>query len=91
MMNKLTIKTKNGYALKLNNPQSDEEAKAQLMWQYKIAINKLAELENFAEEIEELISHNYILYGWIPKDVLIKKINKLNEVIKGLENESAND
>ena len=49
-MDRLTIKSGNLYALKLDNPQSDEDARVQLMKYFKLAVNKLAEFENFMED-----------------------------------------
>lgn len=66
-MERLTIKEKNGYALKLNNPQSDSEAREQLMAQYIIAVNKLAQLENIMDhhKIENLQELNVRLISEI--------------------------
>lgn len=48
-MSRLTIRTKDGAALKLDNPQSEAEARQQLHDKYIIAMDKLAEYED-AEE-----------------------------------------
>lgn len=53
-MNKLTIITEKGAALKLNYPNTEQEAREQLMSAYKVAINKLAEYENTDLEPGEL-------------------------------------
>ncbi len=61
-MSRLTIKSSNGigYALDLREPQNENEARKQLMDKFKIAVNKLAEFENFMEEngFEDLQSFN---------------------------------
>lgn len=48
-MERLTINSENGWALKLDNPQTDVEAKQQLMCKFKIACAKLGELEDLME------------------------------------------
>ena len=48
-MERLTVQTPTGAALKLNNPSTEQEAREQLMEAYKVAINKLAAYED-AEE-----------------------------------------
>ena len=53
MKERLTIKTKNGYALKLNEPQSDEEAREQLMTQFKLACEKLGKIEDCEDDAAE--------------------------------------
>lgn len=60
-MKRLTIKSTGGvgYALDLDDPQNEQEARKQLMDKFKIAVSKLAEFENFMEEndfesVEEL-------------------------------------
>lgn len=47
---RLTQWTKNGASLILDNPQNAEEARAQLMEAFKLACNKLAELEDKIEQ-----------------------------------------
>lgn len=47
---RLTIMTKTGAALILDNPQNEQEAREQLMLKYKLAINKLAMYETLEEE-----------------------------------------
>lgn len=47
---RLTQWTENGASLILDNPQSAEAARAQLMEKFKLACNKLAELEDKIEQ-----------------------------------------
>lgn len=49
-MKRLTEKTKTGWALKLDDPQNNEEARKQLMDKFKLACAKLATFEDFMEE-----------------------------------------
>ena len=82
-MNRLTIKSNNGYALKLNNPQNDVEAKTQLMKQFKLSVNRLAEFENFLEDnninnlenLKELISSNNKI------DLAIAELEEVNSIL----------
>lgn len=67
-MERLTMHTPTGAALKLNSPNTEQEAREQLMLFYKIAVNKLAAYED-AEEQGRLvilpdIKRNRTLY-WI--------------------------
>ena len=48
-MERLTVNNESGWALKLDNPQTDVEAKQQLMSKFKIACAKLGELEDLME------------------------------------------
>lgn len=48
-MDRLTIRTQKGAALKLNNPQNEIEARKQLHDKYLIAIEKLAHYEDMEE------------------------------------------
>ena len=48
-MERLTIQTETGAALKLNGPTTEQEARKQLMEAYKVAINKLAYYEDLQE------------------------------------------
>lgn len=50
MNKRLTIMTKSGAALILDNPRNDAEARTQLMKKYRLAINKLAAYEQLEEE-----------------------------------------
>lgn len=59
---RLTQWTKNGASLILDNPQNAEEARAQLMEAFKLACNKLAELEDKIEQ-GKLIECNPKLIG----------------------------
>lgn len=47
---RLTQWTENGASLILDNPQNANEARAQLMEKFKLACNKLAELEDKIEQ-----------------------------------------
>lgn len=49
-MGRLTIRTEEGAALKLDNPQSEAEARRQLHDKYIIAIEKLAAYEDLEEQ-----------------------------------------
>lgn len=49
MNKRLTIMTKSGAALILDNPRNDAEARTQLM-KYRLAINKLAVYEQLEQE-----------------------------------------
>lgn len=49
-MSRLTIRTDNGAALKLDNPQNEAEARKQLHDKYLIAIDKLAHYETLEEQ-----------------------------------------
>lgn len=49
-MGRLTIRTENGAALKLDNPQNETEARKQLHDKYLIAIEKLAHYEDLEEQ-----------------------------------------
>ena len=49
MNGRLTIKTHTGYALKLDDPQSDLEASEQLLKQFKLALEKLGCIEDCEE------------------------------------------
>lgn len=53
-MERLTINTPTGAALKLNSPTTEQEARVQLMEAYKVAVNRLAAYED-SEEITELM------------------------------------
>lgn len=57
-MGRLTIRTENGAALKLDNPQNETEARKQLHDKYLIAIDKLAHYEDL-EEVGRLIEVRY--------------------------------
>lgn len=46
MIERLTIITPKGAALKLDNPKNEKEARKQLMDKYKIAVDKLAYYED---------------------------------------------
>lgn len=52
-MNRLTTWTENGAALKLDNPETEEEARIQLIEKYKQAVNKLAAYEDFEYGLED--------------------------------------
>lgn len=63
MKERLTIYTKTGCALKLDDPQNEIEARQQLMQKFRIACDKLAKFEDLMEKhnfesVEELA--NYI-------------------------------
>lgn len=49
-MERFTQWTENGASLILDNPQNAEEARTQLMEKFKLACNKLAELEDKMEQ-----------------------------------------
>jgi len=49
-MERLTIKTPTGAALKLNSPQTEQEAREMLMAAYKVAVEKLADYEDAEEQ-----------------------------------------
>ncbi len=53
MRERLTIKTETGYALKLDEPQNDQEAREQLMRQFKLACEKLGKIEDGEESAAE--------------------------------------
>lgn len=97
---RLTIKSTggNGYALDLDNPQNELEARKQLMEKFKIAVNKLAEFENFMEEygfesIDDL-KEEEILHQFAEKDkeieVQTKFIIDLQKEIKNYRNKLYN-
>ena len=53
-MERLTIKNPNGeYALKLDEPETETEARKQLMQKFKLACNKLGKFEDREEENTE--------------------------------------
>ena len=56
MAERLTEHNKTGWALKLNDPQNEFEAKQQLMSKFKLACEKLGKLEDIMEKygIEDL-------------------------------------
>ena len=63
MKERLTVYTKTGWALKLDDPQNEIEARQQLMQKFRIACDKLAKFEDLMEKhnfesVEELV--NYI-------------------------------
>lgn len=62
-MGRLTSRTENGAALKLDNPQNEAEARKQLHDKYLIAIDKLAHYEDL-EEQGRLIEQKH--GEWIP-------------------------
>ncbi len=70
MKERLTIKTKNGYALKLDEPQSDEEAREQLMAQFKLACEKLGKIEDCEDDAAE---------AWVIKNEKGEYLSKLND------------
>lgn len=75
MKERLTIYTKTGCALKLDDPQNEIEARQQLMQKFRIACDKLAKFEDLMEKhnfesVEELA--NYIK----KLELIIKKGNK---------------
>ena len=49
-MDRLTMRTENGAALKLDNPQNEAEARKQLHDKYLIAVEKLAHYEDLEEQ-----------------------------------------
>lgn len=49
-MKRLTVNTPKGPALKLDNPQTEQEARERLMEKYTIAIRKLARYEDLEEQ-----------------------------------------
>lgn len=49
-MKRLTVRTPKGAALKLNSPQTEQEAREQLMEKYTVAIEKLAAYEDLEEQ-----------------------------------------
>ena len=60
--------TENGASLKLDNPQNDEQARKQLMEKFKLACNRLAELEDKIEngtlvELPRLLTYVDYCYG----------------------------
>ena len=79
MKERLTVYTKTGCALKLDNPQNEIEARQQLMQKFKIACDKLAKFEDLMEKhnfesVEELTNHIKKL------ELIVKKGNqKLEE------------
>lgn len=63
-MNRLTIRTPKGAALKLDNPKTKKEAKKQLHDKYLMAIEKLAQYEDTGltpEKIESLKSKQELI------------------------------
>lgn len=61
-MERLTQKTGNGFAIKLNNPKNEKEARDQLMKMFAVVVNKLAAYEDTElepDEIKKLKKENY--------------------------------
>ena len=61
MGERLTERNKTGWALKLNDPQNEFEARQQLMSKFKLACSKLGQLEDVMEKYNiesiELLEH----------------------------------
>lgn len=60
-MKRMTQKTENGFAIKLNDPQNEKEARDQLMKMFAVAVNKLAAYEDTGLEPEEIKENEKII------------------------------
>lgn len=92
-MNRLTQNNGKGWALKLDNPQTDIEAREQLMSKFKIACAKLGELEDFMEmcgydSVEIMASDIGYMKGYIESQVT--EICDLKEHTHDLNNKLLN-
>lgn len=70
MKERLTIKTKNGYALKLNEPQNDQDVLEQFKRQFKLACEKLGKIEDCEDDAAE---------AWVVKNEKGEYLSKLND------------
>ena len=86
MAERLTEHNKTGWALKLNDPQNEFEAKQQLMSKFKLACEKLGKLEDImekynckvVEDLQKELSTNKLLH---------ETIAELSKMVTKAENE----
>ena len=80
MAKRLTEHNKTGWALKLNDPQNEFEARQQLMSKFKLACEKLGKLEDILEK-----------YGIDSVEELDKKLANFDNFMKGNKFETIED